>query len=256
MADPWGAIGSEVWRAKRFRPLNDMARMAYFYVHTSPQRNAIGLFRLSIPVMADDMKRSVEECRDAITTLVDVKLIDYDEDEVLVRVRDWEKRNAPDGPQEAIGRMIAGYDKAPDNLLTETAFLCFAYHILHKAAGTAKGGDGWKVSEIRLKMEEMIFHRLKSSFKRDPNTLWSAFTASSVDPSDNLFDTLWASLNYTGPIPYGAPPRYKDTDIDPDIDPDHDKDSDPDPDPDQTLKSGNSDIQADIAALKAKADSQ
>lgn len=258
MSDPWGAIGSEVWRSRKFRPLPDLARIAYIYVHACPHRTPIGLFRLPIPFIADDLDRGAEECRAAISQLAQVRLIEYDADEALIWIRNWEARNAPDGPLEAIGRMSRNYDKAPDHDLTVAAFLTFTKDIMDRASGLAKGGDGWKTSDARLKMEDMIFHRLTAFWRRDPLRVRRGFEIANVDPGDRVFESLWYRVSDTQSAPFGIPTRTIDTDTDKDMDMDmdHDRDRDRDTDRELNARAGRAiptDVQRDIEALTAKA---
>lgn len=213
MADPFGVMGSTVWRSRRFRPLADPARTLYFYLHANPHRNAIGLYRLPLVWIADDIAREVDYCRDAMADLVSAGLADFDATEALVRVRNWEFKNAPQGPQEAVGRMLKGFDEAPRHDYTGAAFLCFARDVAHRARGTRKAGDGWKESDFRSRMEQMIADRLLALHRDDPHSLARAFMLAAVDPADVAFESLWHRVSDTGTIPEGYPMVYTDTDL-------------------------------------------
>jgi len=228
MADPWGGISSTVYRSKKFRPLSDFDRTVYFYVHTCPHRNAVGLYRLPLLWMADDLDRPPEMCKAAIEKLSNVGLVDYDQDDALIRVRNWEKLNAADGPQEAIGRMLRHFDSAPDHLFTTAAFLTFTQHVLHRALGTAKGGDGWNRTDARTKMEDMIFHRLTAMYLREPKEFAEAMIHANLFGDDKVFESLWHRVSDTQSIPYDIPTRYTDTDLDKDKHTDTDRHRDTD----------------------------
>jgi hypothetical protein len=208
VSDPWGVISASIWRSKKFRPLNPIDRLIYLYAHTSPHRNQLGLYRLPIVFVADDLDLPPDQCRQSLDNLATAQLIDYDPDEALIRIRNWELKNAVSGPQEAIGRITSAFDESPDHVFTRAAFLVFACDILNRALGTAKGGDGWKKSDVRAKMEDMIFHRLINQWQADEAQMIAAFHLSGVNAADRVFDSLWHRVSDTQTIPYALGMAY------------------------------------------------
>ena len=214
MSEKWGAIGSSIWRSRRFRPLDDFCRSAYLYLHANDHRLSIGLYHLPVLFMADDMNRDPADCRAALDHLVEARLIDYDPETNLLRVRNWEYRNAPSGPKDAIGRITKNFDKSPEHLFTLAAFVAFAQNILHKAYGIAEAGDGWATTEIRAKMESMIEMRMERWAIQRPALLQAAFNLADVDPGDRVFASLWYRVSPTQSAPYRLGMATKDKEKD------------------------------------------
>ena len=132
MADTFGVVVGSVWRSRSVRKLDRLAKLTYLYLHINPHRHSLGLYSLPIMFAADDMNESPQDVRDAITDITEQGLADYDTDESLLRVCNWELMNAPQGPQEAIGRVYK-FDKAPRNAFTYDAFLSFMREVLQRA---------------------------------------------------------------------------------------------------------------------------
>lgn len=191
MSEPWGIINGGLWRSRRFRPLPPEAKVLYVYLHTSQLRTAIGIYRLPLLIAADDTGLDPARVEGWMRQLCDAGLADFDPAESLVRVRKWELRNAPQGPQEAIGRMLQGFDRIATSPIVLAGFVTFAHEVLHRAAGTHKAGEGWKNSDVRAKMEDMIFHRLTQFQRLDPVILAAAFCIADIDPADTVFHTIW-----------------------------------------------------------------
>ena len=204
MADPFGVIDGSIWRSRKFRPRSPIEKLVYLYLHASPHRNAIGLYRLPVIFAADDLDTAPDTVRQAMASLTECGLIDYDEDEPLVRIRNWELRNAPENPQTAINRIYKGYDKSPKHRFTFAAFLNFAVEINLRAER-----NQWKQSDSRIKMEELIFRRAEQWYQEFPHEFAAAFPIAGVPPEHRLFDRVWDRVSHTQPIPAQYPMAYK-----------------------------------------------
>lgn len=195
MAETWGIIESRILRSRKFRPLTVNAKWLYCSLHFSPHRNATGVYTLPLVILADDLNMTPDETRVALAEVVGAGLVQYDYDESVVRVLNWERRNAPSGPQEAIGLMSKNFDTASVSPILIAAFMSFTHHILNVALGTSKGGDGWKITDIRSKMERMIFSRLEGFARHETAAFIEAVNLFDKSIFDEVFDRLWELLN-------------------------------------------------------------
>ena len=207
MADTFGVVAGSVWRSRSVRKLDRLAKLTYLYLHINPHRNSLGLYSLPIMFAADDMNESPQDVRDAITDITEQGLADYDTDESLLRVCNWELMNAPQGPQEAIGRVYK-FDKAPRHSFTYAAFLSFMREVLLRAER-----NQWK-DDFRAKLEELMFRRAEQWFMNYPSRFMRGFELAGIAPRDPIFDRLWESVSYKDNIPTEYPIETKTIDSD------------------------------------------
>lgn len=91
MSRDFGKISTTIWKSRRFKSLraDDLARLLYFYFHTSPHGNSIGCYWIPILYAAADLGCDANGIDRGIDTLCEAGLVDYDRDEELVRIVDF-----------------------------------------------------------------------------------------------------------------------------------------------------------------------
>jgi len=84
----FGKVASSIWRSKKFRGLrdNDEARLLYLYFLTCQHGNSIGCFSFSIGYAMADLGWSEDKVDRAIKDLSIALLIDWNEDEEVLRI--------------------------------------------------------------------------------------------------------------------------------------------------------------------------
>ncbi|WP_417261665.1 hypothetical protein [Celeribacter sp.] len=252
---PWGAVSSSLWRSKSFRPLSDSARNFYIYAHCSPHRNSIGVYQLPVMFMADDLGRDVEDVKSSIEACCHAGLIGYDQNEELLWVRNWELLNAPDSPQQVIGR-VSDFDLTPEpeHVFVRAAFLLFSSDFAQRALGRL-GGKAWKQGEHLMNATALVAERL-ATWVCDVDVAPPIFALSGVSPRDrgiksllNLeCDRVWEGHEIPNAYGNGIPYRSKDKD--------KDKDKDNGATPLPSPRATPDDVKADIQLLIVKAGSK
>lgn len=84
----YAKISTSIWRSKKFRALqlNDRAKLLYFYFHTCAQVNSTGCFPLPIGYVVADLGWGVNQVLEAIETLSQGYLIQWNANEEVVRI--------------------------------------------------------------------------------------------------------------------------------------------------------------------------
>lgn len=86
----FGQVRQSMFGSKKVRALpDDGCRYAFVYLISCGHGNAVGYYRLPPDYMAADLDTTADEARRRIGEMCKVGLIDYDDDEQLVRVRNW-----------------------------------------------------------------------------------------------------------------------------------------------------------------------
>lgn len=199
MADTFGVVAGSVWRS-RMRKLDRLGKLTYLYLHINPHRNSLGLYSLPIMFAADDMDETPDDVKKAIGQIADLGLADYDFDESLVRVRNWELLNAPQGPQDAIGRVYK-FDKAPRHAFTFAAFLGCMREVMLRAKRNEWSDD----KGIRTKMESLFYKRAEQWFMDYPDLFIRGFSLAGIAPQDSVFARSWEQVSYRDNIPSQYP---------------------------------------------------
>ena len=87
----YGKIFTSIWNSKKFRGIDDDARLIYLYLHTCPHINSTGCFVLKDLYAAADLNWDVERYRKGIDTLVETLLIGFDASENVLRIVNYLK---------------------------------------------------------------------------------------------------------------------------------------------------------------------
>lgn len=86
---PYGIVPTATWSDKEFksiRSLTDRLFKLYIYLHSSPYGNSIGLYRLTIGALADDLGVKSEQVIEDVKNLEASGLIMYDKEDSFVWV--------------------------------------------------------------------------------------------------------------------------------------------------------------------------
>lgn len=193
---PYGKISASIWRSKRFRPLSLAAKLAYFGLHCSPQRNPTGLFRLPLIFLADEIGIDGEAARHALNDLTGAGLVFYDHSEELVMIRNWSFQNAVTNPKEALGR-IRLLRESPSHLLTAAAAAEFADYVLPKCSARLPG-DTWTSKDLRGDVEHGLHGLLLDMFRRSSDDFIRGFTLAEVNYRAAHFHPVWLTLVEAG----------------------------------------------------------
>lgn len=90
MSRRFGKVIGTLWASKRFRSLpDDVARLAYIYLHTNTHGNCVGAYRLPAAYLAADVGVSQDQAGAALAAMERVGLIRYDAAESIILIEDW-----------------------------------------------------------------------------------------------------------------------------------------------------------------------
>lgn len=103
----YAKISTTLWRSKKFRSIDDEARLFYMYLHTCPHANSVGCFVLPAGYIRADLGWSEEVVAKAIDTLCKAYLIAFDSGEELIRIIDFVKHDPFTNPKHAAGAIKA-----------------------------------------------------------------------------------------------------------------------------------------------------
>ena len=121
----YASITTSIWRSQKIRSLknSDRPRLLYFYFHTAPQCNSVGCYSLPIGYIATDLGWGEQQVSEAIDSLCEVKLVEWNDHEHLVRIVDFVIHDPPTNPKHAIAFVLTTFE-IPDcqeklNLINE-----------------------------------------------------------------------------------------------------------------------------------------
>ena len=112
-------IDARFWTDPKIRELNLADRHAFLYLLTNPHTNMLGLYRLPLPYMADDLQQSLNTCRTVVERLSNANLIVYDQPNGMVFVRHFLKYNLIKGNNREAGAVNKLQELPPTSLLTK-----------------------------------------------------------------------------------------------------------------------------------------
>lgn len=104
-------ISIKLWQSQKFNSLsNDFEKLFYVYTHTCQHRNAAGCYTLPIAYAASDLKKTHEEIIAAIKGCEAARLIIYDWQENLIRIRNFFALNTIKNSKHALGAVRFALD--------------------------------------------------------------------------------------------------------------------------------------------------
>lgn len=157
--------------SKKLRRLtNHKSRWAYLCAHLSPLGNYTGLFRYPKAVWADDAALSVSELEEAISELVSVGLIEFDDDEQTVRIISWfHKKNCPENASRMIS-LVSDYFALDDGDAG-----MYSRSVSEFVVGSVRRAQGWKTdSPDWPKLRECFQQFLRQNHQDYGNTFLEA----------------------------------------------------------------------------------
>jgi hypothetical protein len=108
-------VSRTLWRSRKFRSLgSNGARLLYLYLITCPHGNSAGCFALPVMYACADLGIDEASFRKGIDALTNAGLIDWDEDEEIVRIVGWFRFNVPHNPrfQQGVRAVIRAVQSA------------------------------------------------------------------------------------------------------------------------------------------------
>jgi len=100
----YGKINTTLWQSKRFISLSDdKAKLFYLYLHTSTHTNSIGCYRLPIGYAMADLGWTETEVLKAIDSLCKALLIEWNEDENILKIAKFLEKSPTTNKKHAIG---------------------------------------------------------------------------------------------------------------------------------------------------------
>ena len=136
----YAQIGCSLLASKKMKRLQShQSRWAYLCAHLSPLGNYTGMFRYPLTVWADDASLSVVDLKDCIQELTEVGLIEFDEDDSIVRITSWfHKKNCPENGSRMISLIADYYAFEGDN----TGM--YVRSIAEFVVGSVRRAQSWK----------------------------------------------------------------------------------------------------------------
>lgn len=137
----FGIVASSVWRSRKFRSLeSNVARLTYFYLHTTTHGNSAGAFVLPPEMAALEMKVPSDDVRAAYCELHDVELVRYDAAEELVQIVNFYKFNGISSRKHLAGPLRV-INSLPQSPVRSSAALELMLAIFDRAKGWDKSVD-------------------------------------------------------------------------------------------------------------------
>lgn len=203
-------VGPSVWKSRKFWKLpDDAARFAYLYFITCPHINSPGCYDLDPAYGAIDMKWSVEAFRKALQSIVEVRLVEFDEVENTIRVLNWLTFNEPTNPKHAMG-MIAQLDQASSSLLKRRQLNDLTPFLREK--GFLRDGALRKsVDSLSERLREDLREPIPTETETETQTKTESETKTKTEIKTETIRTENARDGDPDAAPYGASvsPRYQ-----------------------------------------------
>ena len=96
-------IDIRIWNDRKFRALDDKAKLAFFLVLTHPDTNQLGMLRSRSPSLAMELGWHPDDMSDAIKTLCRMGMLMVDDMAGFVFIPNFLKYNPPNGPNAVKG---------------------------------------------------------------------------------------------------------------------------------------------------------
>jgi hypothetical protein len=113
MRPPYTCIYREIWDERRFWSLSEPAKLVYFYVLTTPLGNGIGCFKAGRAAMLEESRMLERTFLDGFDECCKAGLLEYDETDRVVWLKNYFKRNPPNNPN-GLKSMAHDYVRVPD----------------------------------------------------------------------------------------------------------------------------------------------
>jgi len=110
---------TEIWYDDKLRALPEDARWTFHYLLTSPHRNIIGFYRLSLNYAIDDLQWPVTRLQKALKFLVEGGFIFWDDEKGIVLIKNFLKWNKLEGIKQTQGAVNALKKLPQTNLILE-----------------------------------------------------------------------------------------------------------------------------------------
>lgn len=176
-------IDTRVWSDLEFLAMGIKEKLAWLYLLTSEYTNLIGLFKLPIKIMAEVLTLKEDECISIMHKLEDRGMVVYDKKYSLVWIVKWLKYQAPAGPKQAKGYLLA-VKELPKHKFTTAFKIALAPFLIG-------------VEKFRFSRKHSIIIRdgCRCSYCGKMFTEWSDVELDHVDPKikSNTYSDLVAS---------------------------------------------------------------
>lgn len=110
-------VYKRLWADPEFIAMTDSERNMALYVLTGPQTNRIGLFKLSIPLAAEDLKRPLNTVRRVFANVVKAFRWEYDATTRVLWIPSWWKYNPPPKQSSNIKGYLSDLSDLPKTAL-------------------------------------------------------------------------------------------------------------------------------------------
>ena len=90
-----------IWSDNLFPFLSDDTQLVFLHLMTTPLSTPFGLFKASIGALADEKRWQVRRYRHAMNDAIKHGMIEYDEKNYVIYIKNFLKYNLPNGPNQA-----------------------------------------------------------------------------------------------------------------------------------------------------------
>lgn len=99
----YAKIATALWNSRKFRSLgnDDRAKLLYLYFHSCSQVNSVGCFSIRLGYVTADLMWGDQQVLEAINSLSEASLIDWNEQEEIIRIVSFVEHDAPTNPKHA-----------------------------------------------------------------------------------------------------------------------------------------------------------
>lgn len=180
-------VSLSVWRSRKFRSLrrDDQAKLAYFYLLTTPHGNAAGCFDLDPVYACADLEWTDDIFAKAIDRLAKASLVSIDRLENSILISNWCRFNPPTNPKHAMG-ILDELKKASSVLLKRQRLQEYTEVFAEKGYGNDKALKG-RISDIQKACSAPPMDAPEHDENRKPmDSLSSGYRQTEVDTEREL----------------------------------------------------------------------
>lgn len=109
-------------KSKKFRSLDDHARLLYLYLLVSEHINSAGCYQLSEGYALSDLRWDTDRFHEGMDTLCKASLISWNRETETVLIEGWVQFNEPANARHAIG-ILTQLDEVDDEVLKQRRFI-------------------------------------------------------------------------------------------------------------------------------------
>ena len=114
-------VSPTLWQSRRFQGLpSDDGRLLFLYFLTCPHNNSAGCFFLPDGYACHDLGWEKDCYEEALESLIDAEMVDYDSENQVVLIEQWFRHNPPMNPSHH-GGIIGQLERVPSDRLSEKA---------------------------------------------------------------------------------------------------------------------------------------